>query len=211
MGTAGAYISGTLQCNDRWCGESSPHTARWEAKFGRRSSRENAVKIAVQIQPVSGAPAAVAYTWDADTEILSARLNPSDGGDGLSGSVGLEGSDGSWLVLDVAAGRIGGVEVAVWPELRELPRLDPPAAVEDAGVLLPAQATAASGQLASLEMATLLTAETDQAQRNIHFRLGRPRRARTVRVARDLLLDVDECSHLSGLWLLNVPPCPGNT
>ena len=169
------------------------------------------MKIAVQLQPASGAPAAVAYTWDADTEILSARLSPVGDGEGLSASVGVEGSDGSWLVLDVAAGRLGGVEVAVWPELRELPRLDPPPAVEDACVVLPAQAAAAIGEVASLEMATLLTAETDQEQRNIHFRLGRPRRARTVRVARDLLLDVDEGSHLSGLWLLNVPPCPDDT
>ena len=169
------------------------------------------MKIAVQLQPANGAPTTVEYTWDADTEILSARLSPGDGGDGLSGSVGLEGSDGSWLVLDVAAGRIGGVEVAVWPELRELPTLDPPSIVEDACVVLPAQAAAAGGELASLEMATLLTGETDQGQRNIHFRLGRPRRGRTVRVARDLLLDVDELSHLSGLWLLNVPPCPDDT
>jgi hypothetical protein len=200
-----------MQCNDRWCGESSPHATTFEARFGCRSSGENAVKIAVQLQPASGAPAAVAYTWDADTEILSARLSAGDGGEGLSGSVGLEGTDGSWLVLDVAAGRIGGVEVAVWPEMRELPRLDPPPSVEDASVVLPALQTAAKGELAALEMATQLTAETDQGQRNIHFRLGRPRRARTVRVARDLLLDVDESSQLSGLWLLNVPPCPDDT
>jgi hypothetical protein len=29
-----------------------------------------------------------------------------------------------------------------------------------------------------------------------------------VRLARDLLLDVDDKSHISGLWLLNVPPSP---
>jgi len=30
-------------------------------------------------------------------------------------------------------------------------------------------------------------------------------------VARKLLLDVAERSHLSGRWLLNVPPCPDDT
>jgi hypothetical protein len=84
------------------------------------------------------------------------------------------------------------------------PASGPPAAVGDgpsgyvgldvAGGRVPAQAT-----------------ETDRGQRNIHFRLDRPRGARRVRVARDLLIDIDECSHLSGLWLLSVPPCPGNT
>ena len=52
----------------------------------------------------------------------------------MSGSVGLEGADGSWLILDVAAGRINGVEVAVWPDVRKLPALAPPTNVEDVHV-----------------------------------------------------------------------------
>ena len=42
------------------------------------------------------------------------------------------------------------------------------------------------------------------------FISGSARRAgaRTVRIAKDLLFDVDEKSRISGLWLLNVPPCP---
>jgi len=27
-------------------------------------------------------------------------------------------------------------------------------------------------------------------------------------VARDLLVDVDDKNRISGVWLLNVPPCP---
>ena len=66
------------------------------------------MKVAVDIQPADASPAAVEYTWDPDTDILSAQLRPRTSGDGLSGSVGLEGSDGSWVILDVAAGRIAG-------------------------------------------------------------------------------------------------------
>jgi hypothetical protein len=168
---------------------------------------EERVKIAVQVQPARGAPADVAYIWDSDTEILSAQWSPVSAGDGLSGSVGLEGRDGSWLVLDVAAGSIGGVEVAVWPNVREVARLDPPAGVEDAQVVVPAHGPG-DGGVASLEMSTRLTADADLAQRTFHFRLGNPRGARTVRVARDLLLDIDDRNHLTGLWLLNVPACP---
>ena len=36
-------------------------------------------------------------------DILSAQLSPRAAGEGMSGSVGLEGTDGSWLILDVAA------------------------------------------------------------------------------------------------------------
>lgn len=171
------------------------------------------MKIAVQIEPANGDATAppnrsvcVEYTWDADTDILSAQLSPRITGEGMSGSVGLEGSDGSWLILDVASGRINGVEIAVWPDVRKLPSLSPPATVEDARVVVPRRASQPS--IASLEMATRLFAETDRDQRTIHFRVGKPRGSRTIRLARDLLLDVDDKSIISGLWLLNVPPGP---
>ena len=172
------------------------------------------MKIAVQIEATSadagatpnGSSVAVEYTWDADTDILSAQLSPRLSGEGMSGSVGLEGSDGSWLILDVAAGRINGVEIAVWPDVRRMPSLTPPATVEDARVAVPSRGSQPS--IASLEMDTRLIAETDGDQRTIHFRVGKPRGSRTIRLARDLLLDIDEKSHISGVWLLNVPPGP---
>jgi hypothetical protein len=171
------------------------------------------LKIAVQIEPTNGdagtptsGPATVEYTWDSDTDILSAQVTPRSGGEGMSGSVGLEGADGSWLILDVAAGRINGVEIAVWPDVRKLAALTPPASVEDARVVVPARRS--QPKIASLEMDTRLVAEADRDQRNFHFRVGNARGARTIRVARDFLLDVDEKSHISGLWLLNVPPGP---
>ena len=164
------------------------------------------MKIAVQLEPPSGSPAAVEYRWDPDTEILSARISPRAAGAGMSGSVGLEGSDGSWLILDVTAGAINGVEIAVWPDVRRLSTLAPPAQIEDALVVVPARRS--QPDIASLEMDTRLTAEADPAQRNFHFRLGRPRLARTIRLGGDLLLDIDDKSHITGLWLLNVPPCP---
>jgi len=151
-------------------------------------------------------PQEVEYRWDPDTEILSAQLLPPATGEGMSGSVGLEGSDGSWLILDVSAGRINGVEIAVWPDVRQMPSLQPPATVEDARVVVPSRRS--QPEIASLESTTRLIAEADAAQRNFHFRVGKPRETRTVRLARDLLLDLDEKSQISGLWLLNVPPAP---
>jgi hypothetical protein len=163
------------------------------------------MKIVVQLEsPVHEVPHAT-YTWDADTEILSAQFEPRVGGTGMTGSVGLEGGDGSWVILDVAGGQITGVEVAVWPEVRELDGLAAPAA-DDSRAVLPSRRSQPS--LAALEMDTLLVAESRPARDIFHFRLGRSRPARTVRVAHELLLDIDPEGHIAGLWLLNVPPSP---
>jgi len=164
------------------------------------------VRIAVQLEAPADSLAAVEYTWDEDTDILSAQLVPSPRGQGMSGSVGLEGADGSWLVLDVAAGRINGVEIAVWPDVRTNTSLAPPATIEDAGVLVPSRRS--QPDIASLEVDTNLIAETDGAERVFHFRLGKSSGTRTVRIARDILLDIDSKSHITGVWLLNVPPAP---
>jgi hypothetical protein len=166
------------------------------------------VNIAVQVEPSAGTPPDVDYRWDPDTDILSCHLRPRAVGEGLSGAVELEGKDGSWLILDIASGRINGVEVAVWPDVRKRPTLAPPAAIEDAAVAVPVRR--GEGGVASLEVDTHVVAEADNLERVIHFRLGATRETRTVRLGRDLLLDLDTHNRIAGLWLLNVPPFPGN-
>ena len=165
------------------------------------------MNVAVQLEPNTlEATAAVQYRWDADTDILIAVLDGEKPAGGMSGSVGIEGSDGSWLILDVAGGRIRGIEVAVWPDVHKSPSLVPPSTVEDAVVVIPARASQPG--IASLEVDTALSAESDSDERVIHFRVGKRRDVRTVRLARDLLLDVDPQSRIAGLWMLNVPPFP---
>jgi hypothetical protein len=161
------------------------------------------------VEPAGGAAPAVEYRWDPDTEILSAQLQPRSTGKGPAMSVELEGADGSWLILDVAAGRINGVEVAVWPEVHKRSTLSPPGPVEDVSVTVPAGNSKAA--VASLEVDVPMQAEADEAERVFHFRLSSAKRARTLRLARDLLVEVDGSSHLIGLWMLNVPPFPAQT
>src|SRR5436190_2872816 len=132
----------------------------------RTNFRRPRVKIVVQLEPATGSPPEVSYRWDADTDILSAQLPPNGDGDGMSGSVGLEGVDGSWVILDVASGRINGVEVAVWPDVRCVPALNPPTHVEDARVVVPSRRS--QPDIASLEMATRMIAEADGARRTFH-------------------------------------------
>ncbi|MEO5566985.1 MAG: hypothetical protein ABIR92_00745 [Gemmatimonadaceae bacterium] len=167
------------------------------------------MKIAVELEPRADKTPKVKYTWDADTEILSALLKPGSEASGLSGSVGLEGEDGSWVILDVNGGRINAVEVAVWPEVHARATLAVPTLIEDASVLIPAARS--SREIRSVEVPTNLTAESCPAKKIIHFRLGNPAKTRAIRLATDILLDVDAGNRVAGLWLLNVPPCPSPT
>ena len=127
----------------------------------------------------------------------------------MSGSVEVEGADGSWLIFDVSSGRINSVEVAVWPDVHPRSALKPPREVEDARVLVPSRRSQPG--VAALEFETPLLAESDEAERVFHFTLCRPKQTRTVRFAKDLLIDVDSSNNLAGLWLLNVPPFPAQT
>jgi hypothetical protein len=163
------------------------------------------MKIVVELESRSDKVPKVSYRWDADTEILSANLKPAADGTGLSGSVGIEGVDGSWLILDVNGGRINAVEVAVWPEIQERTSLPVPTKVEEAAVLIPAKSPK---ELRTLEVATHVSAEADQHGKTFHFRIGQPAETRSVRLASDILLDIDGDNRVAGLWLLNVPPCP---
>lgn len=164
------------------------------------------MSVAVRLQPVADALPPVEYRWDEDTDILTAHVEVPGAGEGMSGSVGVEGSDGSWLIFDVASGRIRGVEVAVWPEVKKRTALAPPTECEPASVTLPARRSQPG--LAALESDETLMAEADREERTIHFRIGRRRPVRTVRMASDILLEVDARDYLAGVWLLNVPPSP---
>ena len=163
------------------------------------------MNIAVQTEPTSTL-SDVDYRWDPDTDILTATLRNGATGQGMSGSVELAGSDGSWVVLDVEAGRIHGVEVAVWPDVRKVATLAPPADAQTASIVVPAQRS--QPDVAAVEVDASLIAEADQAERTIHFKLGVKRPARAIRFARDLMLELDDRDRIAGLWLLNVPPFP---
>lgn len=162
------------------------------------------MQIAVQVDPHAESTPAVDYRWDPDTDILSARLRAHSVTDGAAGSIEVAGDDGSWLILDLAAGRINGVEVAVWPDVRKRPVLEPPASVEHGHAVV----SGLGAMSASIELSTPVMAESDDAERTIHFRLGEPRRTRALRLGRDLLLELDAQSRLAGVWFLNVPPFP---
>lgn len=161
----------------------------------------------MQVEPANDELAPVEYRWDTDTAILIATFRePGGQGNGVTGSIELSGNDGSWLILDLQGGRLGGVEVAVWPDVKHVQSLCPPTDVES-GRLVVATKREPSG-VALLQMEATLVAESDQDERVIHFRIGSTPATRTVRIARDVLIDLSEHQTLRGIWMLNVPRFP---
>lgn len=161
----------------------------------------------MQVEPANGELAPVEYRWDTDTAILIATFRePRGQANGVTGSIELSGSDGSWLILDLQGGSLGGVEVAVWPDVKHVNSLCPPADVER-GRLVVATKREPSG-VALLQMEATLVAESNQSESVIHFRIGSTPATRTVRIARDVLIDLSEHQTLRGIWMLNVPRFP---
>lgn len=161
-----------------------------------------------RIESAGSALPAVEYRWDADTDILTATLPPEASEGGGSGSVEMEGADGSWVIFDVRHGQVAGVEVAVWPEVRKVTSLAPPSNAMPGRVTVPGRD--AKLEVTALEVDTSLFADADAEERTIHFRFGSARATRAVRIAQDLVLDIDDRDAIAGVWLLNVPPFPGD-
>ncbi len=165
--------------------------------------------LSARVVERQGAVPRIAYRWDSETDILSGAVRGAvRESHGLTGSVELEGNDGSFVLLDVHGGVIRGVEVVVWPDVRTVTTLQPPATVKEGDVLLPTRRSQPS--VAAVEVDTALTIETNPAESVFRVRVGPARRVDTVRVADGLLIDVDDKGELAGLWLTGVPPFPAD-
>ncbi len=163
-------------------------------------------RLTFAVDHAGSSHAAVDYRWDTDTDILTAKMAVPEA-KGMTGSVEIEGPDGSWVVLDVRGGLIAGIEVAVWPDVAIVDTLVPRADVVDGLIALPARA--ADTGVASVELDLRVAAQADKTERTIHFRFGPARGSRAVRAARDILIELDDLHQIAGIWLLNVPPFPG--
>lgn len=163
--------------------------------------------LAAEIVPRTGKAPHATWKWDAETDILTGAVKGGGKGKGgLSGSVELEGGDGSFILLDVADGAIRGVEVVVWPDVRTVASLALPADAADGDVVLPERK--AHVEVAAVEVDAAITIETNAAESLFRIRIGPSRRARAVKVADGLVVEVDERGEMSCLWLSGVPPFP---
>jgi len=160
-----------------------------------------------RIEQLDGKLPKVSYHWDPETDILSVACKGGGKASGLNGTVDLEGSDGSFVLLDVAGGCLRGVDIVTWPDdIRTRDDLAIPEATREGRVIFPSRESQPG--VAAVEVDTALTAEKNQAESVFHIRVGRARPAAVVRVADRLLVEVDKSSRLVGLWFLDVPPFP---
>jgi hypothetical protein len=145
----------------------------------------------------------VAYHWDAATGILAARIAHRVRAADRESQFALAGRDGAWITLGIAGDRLLGVDIVIWPQVREVPMLVPPV-VEPVG--LSWRRLASAPQVRALSAPLVADVSLDRGL--VRLRVAGRRVARTVREAQDVCIDLDAAGTFAGVWLLNVPPCP---
>lgn len=143
------------------------------------------------------------FHWDPETEILAGRHPLPAGADGFSGAWELESPTGAVVILETAGGALCGIEVVVWPDVERAAQLVAPYGVPEGRVVL----SAPEGSRALIEVETPISADATTNETLIRLRFG-PAAARTVRVAENVLADLDERGRLAGLWLERLPLFP---
>ena len=167
------------------------------------------MSLTATVEPLSGSLPAISFKWDDETEILAGHFKGASKAGGLTGSVELEGSDGAFVVLDVAQGVVQGLEVVVWPQVDVVSSLMAPAAKQKGRLTLPARRS--QPNIAAVEVETAITATKSGDQKTIHLRVGAKRPVTVTQLADHLLVECDAGGKIAGFWLLNLPPFPVQT
>lgn len=162
--------------------------------------------FAAKIEKLDGKLPKIVYKWDSETEILSGQFKGGRKSGGLTGSVELEGAEGSFVVLDVLSGVVRGLEVVVWPETAVVEGLEPPEPKSNGQLIMPSRASQPG--VAAVEVDTQLSAEKRPDESVIHLRVGPRRKSDPIQLAEGLMAEVDAQGNIAGLWMIGVPPFP---
>jgi hypothetical protein len=162
--------------------------------------------FAAKVEKLDGKLPKITYKWDAETEILSGQFAGGRKSGGLTGSVELEGAEGSFVVLDVLAGIVRGLEVVVWPEVSIVNDLVPPEPKSNGQLVMPSRASQPG--VAAVEVDTQLSASRRPDESVIHLRVGPRRKIEAIQLADGLIAEIDDKGNIAGLWLSGVPPFP---
>ena len=162
------------------------------------------MNVEARVEPLTGGLPSIAWRWDPETDILSGAFKGNRKSGGLTGTVELTDAEGSVAVLDVNNGVICGLDVVVWPEVTTSSSLQIPARLTDGRVVLLSRPSRPG--VASMEVDTTLSVETNGAESLFHLRIGSRRAVEVVRVADNFYIEVDQQGGLAGFWLANVPP-----
>jgi hypothetical protein len=165
------------------------------------------VSVEARVEPLTGSLPSIGWRWDPETDILSGAFKGNRKTGGLTGTVELTDAEGSVAVLDVNNGVICGLDVVVWPEVTTSATLEVPAQLTVGRVVLPSRPSRPG--VASVEVDTTLSIETNAAESVFHLRIGPRRAVEVVRVADNFYVEVDQQGGLAGFWLANVPAFTG--
>lgn len=149
--------------------------------------------------PRPGAPPALAWQWEAETDILSGSVRPAAPGEPAE-AIEVSSPDGAVIVLDVIGGELCGLDIVIWPDVETLSHLEPPPA-EPGTVRL-------GGSAGPRQEETELTVRVDGPERTFHLRLGPSRDVSRTAVADHLIVELDADGAIAGFWLTGVPPFP---
>lgn len=161
------------------------------------------MNLDARIDALDGPLPTIRWNWDDETDILSGSMAGARKAGGLTGTIELTDDEGSIAVVDVAGGRIQGLDIVVWPEVTEVPGLEAPDAGRDGVVILPPRPSQPG--VAAVEVDTTLSVAANPRHDTLHLRIGTKRQVEVVRTADRLLIEIDGKGRLAGFWLLNVP------
>ncbi len=161
-------------------------------------------QMEARVEPLGGALPSITWRWDPETDILSGSFKGNRKAGGLTGTVELTDAEGSVAVLDVNNGAICGIDVVVWPEVATKSDIQVPAQIADGRVVLPSGGSRAA--VASVEVDTTLSVETNGSESIFHLRIGARRPVEVVRAADHFYVEVDQQGGVAGFWMTNVPP-----
>jgi hypothetical protein len=146
----------------------------------------------------------ISWRWDPETDILSGSFKGNRKSGGLTGTVELTDAEGSVAVLDVNGGMVCGLDMVVWPEVSTRSEIQVPTRLTDGRVVL--ASTGSRAAVASVEVDTSLSVETNASESIFHLLIGPRRAVEVVRAADNFYVEVDQQGGLAGFWLTNVPP-----
>jgi hypothetical protein len=156
-------------------------------------------------EPLAGALPGIRWRWDAETDILTGSFRRAVE-EGLDGTIELNDPAGAVAVIDIADGRLAGIDIVVWPEVETARSLALPSGVPAARLVLASPRRMRGA--ASYEVEAPIAIRANPAESVYHLRVGEEKATQVVRVADGLLVELDAEGALAGCWLADVPPFP---
>lgn len=157
----------------------------------------------VTVTPSERPLPAFPFHWDVETEILAGRHALDQAAAGFTGAWELESPSGAVIVLETVGGTLCGIEVVVWPDVERGTLVVP----HDAPVARLAIAAPNGEQAGVIELEAPIAAAANAAETIVHLRVGGAR-ARSVRIAENVVADLDADGRLAGFWLHDLPLFP---